>query len=92
MRFARFLTGILFALLFVSSSLFASVGNIQGRVLRDGNPVKGVSVVVEGPGINTVTDSHGAFFIGGIPAGEYNIIFTPKRQFGDQDRRKDWRK
>ncbi len=52
------------------------VGGIQGRVLRDGRGIGGVSVVAQPSGAATLTDSNGYFRLSGLPAGSYSVVFT----------------
>ena len=58
-----------------ASTLYAS-GKIQGAV----NPFNFqvlVSVMVDGETISAYADGAGAFVLNGVPAGTYNVVFTP---------------
>ncbi len=58
-----------------ASTLYAS-GKIQGTV----NPFDFqvlASVIVDGETISAYADEIGAFVLSGVPAGTYNVIFTP---------------
>jgi len=52
-------------------------GTITGRVVaaRDGRPLGGVQVFVEGTNLGALTDAQGQFRIGNVPAGEVTVRF-----------------
>jgi TonB-dependent starch-binding outer membrane protein SusC len=55
-----------------------TVGTVSG-IVRDaatGEPIPQVNVVIEGTSIGVASDSLGRFAIGGIPAGQINLIFS----------------
>ena len=50
-------------------------GSVRGRLLTPaGDPARGVHVVVTGLGRSTVTDASGAFELGALPAGTYQLV------------------
>ena len=62
-------------LLFVSGSLFAQHGKIQGRITGpDKTPLAGISIKLEPHGSATQTDDNGNFEFGSIPYGSYILI------------------
>lgn len=67
---------LLFAALFVSTSLFAATtGKLAGKVTDDkGEPVPFANVILEGKEIGTQTDAKGTYVIINIPPGSYDIV------------------
>ena len=64
-RFLLFLTSILV----LASTAFAQVSTSRGTVRdENGDPLPGVSVLVKGTQVGTVTDIDGTFNLRGIPA------------------------
>jgi Carboxypeptidase regulatory-like domain len=85
----------LFVLLLAAALLFAPMGpvrpaeaagsaSISGRVTdRDGQPLAGVTVSVNGPGhdhTSRSTDDEGRFVAEGLPAGNYTVCYYPAGQ------------
>lgn len=63
-------------ILIASTAVFAGdpVPPIKGKVLTaDGQPAAAVTIRVKSNGRTTVTDDEGAFTIGNLPAGEYDL-------------------
>jgi hypothetical protein len=56
----------------------AAAGRISGRVVdaRNGNPIAGVTVEVQGSGHGTHTDEEGAFLLDGVPAGRQALFVS----------------
>lgn len=54
-----------------------AAGRVEGTVTKqvDGAPLGGVSVVVEGTGVSTVTGTDGQYALPRVPAGEQTIVF-----------------
>ena len=77
-----------YALIVASASALpaeaATSASISGVVTdRDGQPIPGVTVAVEGPGgsgIDTSTDEEGRFVAEGLPAGSYTVCFWADAQ------------
>ena len=64
---------------FGANALFAgSVGRIKGTVTdkKTGEPLFGVSVLIEGTTMGAKSDLDGNFIILSVPPGEYNLKFT----------------
>ncbi len=74
------ITRIVFILLTVSPGIAAAQqrpGRIEGRVLRaGGEPVGGVSVVLNETSDTAITSNDGRFSFGGVPAGRYSLTIT----------------
>ena len=72
-RLLLFLT----SLLVIASTAFAQVSTSRGTVLdENGEPLPGVSVLVKGTQIGTVTDIDGTFTLRGIPAGASTLVIS----------------
>ena len=72
-RLLLFLT----SLLVIVSTAFAQVSVSRGTVLdENGEPLPGVSVLVKGTQIGTVTDIDGTFTLRGIPAGASTLVIS----------------
>ena len=79
-RYSPFRLGL--ALSFVVASLFAGplsarqTGRVEGTVVKavDGEPLQGVSIIVVGTGITTVTDTDGRFVLPRVPPGDHVIL------------------
>ncbi len=82
---------LIFAMLAVAALLgpgrsWAAGGSLQGRVLQDdGAGLGGVTVMVEGLGRETITDSKGRYAFDGVPEGTYTLAFS----LGDRSARED---
>lgn len=54
-------------------------GTLTGTVTQDGAPLPGVAVTVSSPALqgtrSAVTNDSGAYYLGGLPAGEYTVRF-----------------
>ena len=71
--------GIVFSVLFTSSTLFAQeeTGRIEGRVIRlDDSPISGLSVVINELEITDITDANGLFAFTGVPVGTYTVTLV----------------
>ena len=53
-----------------------ATGRIEGRVVKDGEGVGAVVVLVNELKVTEVTDGEGAFAFEGLPTGNYTLIFT----------------
>jgi Carboxypeptidase regulatory-like domain len=83
--FFLFLIGaLLFAPLFlVRPAEAAGSASISGQVTdHDGQPVAGVTVQVDGPGVqlDTPTDGEGRYVADGLPPGQYAVCFLPSEE------------
>ncbi len=67
-----------FFLIFLSSSLLAQYGSIQGTVTdaESGETLIGVNVIIKDPFMGSNTDLNGHYEISRIPAGSYDIHFS----------------
>ena len=55
----------------------ASEGRIEGRISdADGDPIGGVTVVLNETGATAITDSQGSFLFSHVPAGTYSISLS----------------
>ena len=71
-RFLLFLT----SLLVLASTAFAQ-STVRGSVKdENGDPLAGVSVLVKGTRVGTVSDIDGTFILGGVPAGSSTLVFS----------------
>ena len=71
-RLILFLTSILV----LASTAFAQ-STVRGSVKdENGEPLAGVSVLVKGTQVGTVTDIDGTFTLGGVPAGANTLVFS----------------
>src|SRR6056297_35879 len=70
-------TILLTFLVFVFSGIYAQTTQITGTVTsaEDGTPLPGVSVVVQGATIGTVTDFNGAYSLS-VPADAETLVFS----------------
>ena len=72
-RFLLFLTSILV----LASTAFAQVSSVKGTVSdENGEPMAGVSVLVKGTQIGTVTDVDGTYTLRGVPANAQTLVFS----------------
>ena len=72
-RFLLFLTSILV----LASTAFAQVSSVKGTVTdENGDPMAGVSVLVKGTQIGTVTDVDGTYTLRGVPANAQTLVFS----------------
>ena len=61
----------------IASTAFAQVFTIRGSVKDDsGEPLAGVSVLVKGTQIGTVTDVDGTYTLRGVPANAQTLVFS----------------
>ena len=71
-RLLLFLT----SLLVLASTAFAQ-STVRGSVKdENGDPLAGVSVLVKGTRVGTVSDIDGTFILGGVPAGSSTLVFS----------------
>src|SRR5262249_26014223 len=71
---AVFFTLAAMLLVGVPHGFAGTTGKLSGRVVNDKKePLAGVNIRVEGQRLGAVTDDSGAYFIIGIPAGEYVV-------------------
>jgi hypothetical protein len=67
--------------LYPSGSILSTLGNLKGTVTKDGLPVLGAAVVVEGTNGNlaggTVTLANGTYILNALPPGSYNVRVAP---------------
>jgi TonB-linked SusC/RagA family outer membrane protein len=67
---------ILFVLLVLNCSIvFGQNRNISGTVTENGSPMPGVTVVVKGTSIGTVTDENGEFLLN-VPEADQILVFS----------------
>ena len=72
-RLILFLT----SLLVLASTAFAQVSSVKGTVTdENGDPMAGVSVLVKGTQIGTVTDVDGTYTLRGVPANAQTLVFS----------------
>ena len=72
-RLLLFLTSILV----LASTAFAQVSSVKGTVTdENGDPMAGVSVLVKGTQIGTVTDVDGTYTLRGVPANAQTLVFS----------------
>ena len=72
-RFLLFLTSILV----LASTAFAQVSSVRGTVRdENGDPLPGVSILVKGTRVGTVTDIDGTFNLRGIPANAQTLVIS----------------
>ncbi len=74
----------LLLLLFISASIQAMAQSVKGKIIdeKNGSPLPGVSILVQGTNTGTVTDADGNFTLN-VADGNYNIVisfigYTPK--------------
>ena len=61
----------------IASTAFAQVSTVRGSVKDDtGEPLAGVSVLVKGTQVGTVTDMDGTFLLHGVPASGKTLVFS----------------
>jgi TonB-linked SusC/RagA family outer membrane protein len=67
--------GVLMLLFMFSFTAFAQNGTITGKVtdVKDGAPLAGANVIIQGTSLGGATDTNGDFKIGQVPAGTYKI-------------------
>lgn len=76
MRSKRFLVTVLLAACPVALTAQGQ-GSLAGRVLSEqGNPIGGVTVVVNEVSMAEITGNDGRYRIGGIPTGTYTVTFS----------------
>ncbi len=65
-------------MLFLSNFLYSQTGAVRGIVKNQftGEPISGVTVLIEGTPFGATTDKLGWFEIKDIPPGKYNLIVT----------------
>jgi hypothetical protein len=67
--------------LYPSGSILSTLGNLKGTVTKDGSPILGAAVLIEGTNGNliggTVTLSDGSYRLNAISPGSYNVRVTP---------------
>lgn len=72
-RFLLFLTSILV----LASTAFAQVSAVKGTVSdENGEPLAGVSILVKGTQVGTVSDIDGTFNLRGIPANAQTLVIS----------------
>jgi outer membrane receptor protein involved in Fe transport len=68
------ITAFLLVVLFVPTVFAATTGTINGVVRdREGNPLPGATVFVEGTRLGVIANEQGRFFVLNVPAGKYNV-------------------
>ena len=61
----------------IASTAFAQVSSVKGTVSdENGEPMAGVSVLVKGTQIGTVTDVDGTYTLRGVPANAQTLVFS----------------
>ncbi len=67
--------GVIILLFMFSFTSFAQNGTITGKVTdaKDGAPLPGANVLIQGTSLGSATDTNGDFKIGRVPAGTYKI-------------------
>ena len=61
----------------IASTAFAQVSTVRGSVKDDtGEPLAGVSVLVKGTQVGTVTDIDGTFLLRGVPASGKTLVIS----------------
>ena len=61
----------------IASTAFAQVSTVKGTVSdENGVPMAGVSVLVKGTQIGTVTDVDGTYTLRGVPANAQTLVFS----------------
>ncbi len=78
MIFVKKCVGITLLMLGFGSVSFAQqgAGRLEGRVVKEGQGVGAVTVLVNELKKAEITDENGAFVFDPIPAGSYTLIFT----------------
>ncbi|MEA3500941.1 MAG: TonB-dependent receptor [Candidatus Marinimicrobia bacterium] len=63
---------------FIISLNGATSGKISGRVIdgKDGKPLAGANVIIDGTSMGAATDNEGYFVILNVPPNKYNVIAT----------------
>ncbi|MFB6249450.1 MAG: SusC/RagA family TonB-linked outer membrane protein [Salinibacter sp.] len=66
----------LLLLFFLPTVAWGQTGTVEGQVVasQTGDPLPGVSVVVEGENIGAATDAQGNYVIESVPAGEVTLV------------------
>jgi hypothetical protein len=69
------LAAVVFAIFFAASALAGTTGKIAGKILDQdtGEPLPGVSVLIEGTTTGAATNIQGEFFIINVPPGVYDL-------------------
>jgi len=72
------LVSLMIVLLSASAVFATSVGRIKGTVtdVKDGSPLFGVSVQIEGTTMGAKTNIDGDYIILSVPPGTYSLLFT----------------
>ena len=77
---AKFLTKLLGGALFLvltCGSAFAQVTTVRGTVTdEEGEALPGVSILVKGTQVGTMTEANGTFVLSGIPSGSKSLIIS----------------
>ena len=73
----RFLWGSVLALAFAGTTAFAQVSTVKGTVSdENGDPLVGVSIIVKGTQVGTMTEANGSFVLTGIPANSKTLLVS----------------
>ena len=68
--------GLVF-LAFAGTTAFAQVSTVRGAVIdENGEALPGVSILVKGTQVGTMTDPNGSFVLTGIPSGAKTLVFS----------------
>jgi hypothetical protein len=67
--------------LYPSNNILSTLGNLKGTVTKNGLPILGAAVVIEGTNGNlaggTLTLSNGSYIMNALPVGNYNVRVVP---------------
>lgn len=58
-----------------TASISGQVINTAAGSMGSKAPISGVTILVEGTSLSSVTDAEGRFALGGVPAGDRMLIF-----------------
>ena len=73
----KLLLYLLLFLLFISAKAQQITGSIEGIITdKEGEPLPGISVVLQGTTYGTPTDINGAYLLQDVPEGTYNLIIS----------------
>ena len=65
------------SILVLATTAFAQVSNVRGSVRdENGEPLAGVSVLVKGTQVGTITEIDGTFSLRGVPANAKTLVFS----------------